>query len=62
MILKNWWLNCGKEEIQALVYNTNKNGIKKENIRDNVLEKIAMTLPQDILLKLKINAKNMEKS
>jgi hypothetical protein len=48
-------INCGKEEIQALVYNANKKGIKKENISDYVLEKITLTLPQDILINLKIS-------
>ena len=47
-------INCGKEEIQALVYDANKKGIKKENLNEYVLEKIAMTLPQDILINLKI--------
>ena len=63
--LKKLMINCNKEEIQALVYNANKNGIKKENISDYVLEKISMTLPQDILVNLKINgqkqAKNLKK-
>ena len=58
-------INCGNEEIQALVYIANKKGIKKEDINDFVLEKIAMTLPQDILLNLKIagtkQAENLKK-
>ena len=48
-------INCGKEEIQALVYDANKKGIKKENLNEYVLEKIALTLPQDILINLKIS-------
>ena len=60
--LKKLMINCGKEEIQALVYDANKNGIKKENISDYVLEKIAMTLPQDILVNLKINAQKHAKN
>ena len=63
--LKKLMINCDKEEIQALVYNANKNGIQKEDINDYVLEKIAMTLPQDILVNLKISgtkqAKNLKK-
>ena len=62
---KKLMINCGKEEIQALVYDANKKGIKKENINDYVLEKIAMTLPQDILVNLKISgtkqAENLKK-
>ena len=53
-------INCGKEEIQALVYDANKKGIKKENISDYVLEKIAMTLPQDILVNLKLAGTKQE--
>ena len=52
--LKKLMINCSKEEIQALVYNAYKNGIKKEDVNDYVLEKISMTLPQDILVNLKI--------
>ena len=63
--LKKLMINCNKEEIQALVYTANKNKIKKEDINNYVLDKIAMTLPQDILINLKINAakqsKNLEK-
>ena len=60
--LKKLMINCNKEEIQALVYNANKNGIKKDNISDFVLEKISMTLPQDILINLKINASKQGKN
>ena len=63
--LKTLMINCGKEEIQALVYTAYKNKIKIEDINDYVLEKIAMTLPQDILVNLKINGdiqiKNLKK-
>ena len=55
-------INCNKEEIQALVYYANKNGVKKENISNYVFEKIAMTLPQDILVNLKIIGKKQEKN
>ena len=60
--LKKLMINCNKEEIQALVYNANKNGIKKENISDYVLEKISMTLPQDILVNLKISGQKQTKN
>ena len=48
-------INCGKEEIQALVSDGNKKGIKKEDINDYVLEKLALVLPQDILVNLKLS-------
>ena len=60
--LKKLMINCNKEEIQALVYYANKNGVKKENISNYVFEKIAMTLPQDILVNLKIIGKKQEKN
>jgi hypothetical protein len=63
--LNKLMINCGKEEIQALVYDANKKGIKKENINDYVLGKIVMTFPQDILINLKIKgvkqSKNLKK-
>ena len=36
--MKKLMINCGKEEIQALVYNANKMEIKKENINDYFFE------------------------
>ena len=55
-------INCDKEEIQALVYDSHKKGIKKEDINDFVLEKIALTLPQDILVNLKISGPKQSKN
>ena len=60
--LKKLMINCSKEEIQALVYNAHKKRIKKENINDYVLEKISMTLPQDILVNLKITGPKQNKN
>ena len=48
-------INCGKGEIQAMVYNANKIGIKKEDMDGYVLERLTLTLPQDILINLKIS-------
>ena len=63
--LNKLMINCSKEEIQALVYHGHKSGVKKENLSDFVLEKISNTLPQDILVNLKISgpkqAKNLKK-
>ena len=60
--LKKLMINCSKEEIQALVYDAHKKGKKKDDINDYVLEKIAMTLPQDILVNLKISGQNQKKT
>ena len=60
--LKKLMINCSKEEIQALVYNAHKEGKKKEDISDYVLEKIALTFPQDILVNLKINGPKQTKN
>ena len=53
--LKELKINCSIDEIQALVYNFHKNGKKREEMNDLILEKIALTLPQDILLNLRIS-------
>ena len=60
--LKKLMINCNKDEIQALVYTANKNGIKNADISDYVLEKISMTLPQDILVNLKISGQKQDKN
>ena len=62
--LKNLLINCGKEEIEGMVYNftykfkKNKPGQKnkqKENIIDIIYDKISNILPQDIICKLPDN-------
>jgi len=54
-----------KEEILALVSDTNKKGVKKEDINDYVLVKISFTFPQDIIVNLKLagqkKVKNLQK-
>ena len=55
-------INCGKEEIQALISDGNKKGIKKEDINDYILEKLALVLPQDILVNLKISGPKQSKN
>jgi len=42
-------INCNLEEIQGIVYQASKRGILKENLINEVLETIALVLPQDIL-------------
>ena len=57
-------INCEIEEIQALVYNAVKKGIKDADIYDFILERISLTLPQDIIVNLKlarIQTKNFRK-
>ena len=54
--LKLLLINCKKDEIQALVYKANKESIKEEeDIIIFVLKKIALTLPQEILINMRIN-------
>jgi hypothetical protein len=48
-------INCNIDEIQALMYTAVKDGKKKDEITDYVLSKIALTLPQDILINMKCN-------
>ena len=49
-------INCDIEEIRGMVYSANKKGIIKEKIIDDILSKISLTLPQDILFALKYNS------
>ena len=54
--LKLLLINCEMDEIQALVYKANKESLKKEeDIIIFVLKKIALTLPQEILINMRIN-------
>ena len=48
-------INCNLEEIQALIYKAAQKGKKDDEITDYVLSKIALTLPQDILVNMKCN-------
>ena len=43
--LKNLLINFNKDEVQAMIYQSNKNGIKIEEMKEFVLEKISLTLP-----------------
>ena len=56
--LEKLLINCDIEEIQAIIYNASKRGIEKGKLIDEVLSKISLTLPQDILLYLKYNGFN----
>ena len=57
--LKNLLINVDKEEIQGIIYSKikeyqkEKKNLRVQELEDLVLEKVALTLPQDILLLLK---------
>ena len=51
--LKKIFVNFDLEEIQGIMYQASK--IQNKNIIDEVISKIALTLPQDILICLKFN-------
>ena len=54
--LKLLLINCSIDEIQALVYKANKESLKEEeDIIIFVLKKISLTLPQEILINMRIN-------
>ena len=55
--LKKLLINCDLEEIRAIIYDSDKKGIAKEELLDLILSKISLTLPQDIILYLKYNKK-----
>ena len=46
-------INCNIDEIEALMYKAIKKGKKGEEISDYILGKIALTLPQDIIINMK---------
>ena len=49
------FINCNIDEIQGLIYQAFKEGKDKENIIDYVLNKISLTLPQDIIINMRFN-------
>ena len=51
--LKKIFINSDLEEIQGIIYQAHKNGIT--NYEDEVISKISLILPQDIILCTKIN-------
>jgi len=56
-------VNNSLEEVQGLIYEASKKGLNKEEMNEFVLSKFALTLPQDILINMKINdLKNKDKS
>ena len=47
-------MNNNIEEIQGLIYESNKKGLNKEEMNEFILSKFALTLPQDIIINMKI--------
>ena len=53
--LEKIFINFNLEEIQAIMYEALQRKVDKEQMFDKVIEKISLTLPQDIILCLKLN-------
>ena len=53
--INNLLINCELEKIQGIIYHENIKGIKKEELMNNVLSKIAPILPLDIIIPLIFN-------
>ena len=53
--LQKLFINFDLEEIQGIIYQAYKNGIEKKYMIDEVISKLSLTLPQDIILCLKLN-------
>ena len=53
--LSNLLINCKLDEIQGMMYEMYKIGKNKEEMIEYILSKIALTLPQDILINMRIN-------
>ena len=53
--LKRLFINLDLEEIQGIMYKASLNGVKEDKMIDEVIKKVSLTLPQDIILCLKLN-------
>ena len=53
--LEKLLINCDIEEIRGMIFDANKKGIEKGKLIDEILSKISLTLPLEILLYLKYN-------
>ena len=56
--LENLLFNCDLEEIQGLIYTASLKYNNKDQIIKDVIEKISLIIPQDIILCLKLNKFN----
>ena len=54
-------INCNIDEIQALLYKAVKEQKKDDEITDYILDKIALTLPQDIIINMNSNSTQKNK-
>ena len=59
--LEKLLINCNIDEIQALVYQAKIEGKKKEDMANYVYERIALTLPQDILVNMELTKMKQKK-
>ena len=55
-------INCNIDEIQALLYKAVQNGKKEDEITDYILDKVSLTLPQDIIINMNCNANFKQKN
>ena len=53
--MDNLLINCIQDEIYALIYQLEKEGIQKDELIYHILKKISLTLPQDIIINIRIN-------
>ena len=51
--LKDIFINLDKEEINGYIYKLNKSGVKFDDLKYKILEKLSLILPQDIILFMK---------
>ena len=51
--LKDIFINLDKEEINGYIYKLSKNGVKFDDLKYKILEKLSLILPQDIILFMK---------
>ena len=51
--LKDIFINLDKEEINGYIYKLNKSGVKFDDLKYKIIEKLSLILPQDIILFMK---------
>ena len=59
--LEKLFINLDLEEIQGIIYQASIRGVTKDNMINEVISKISLTLPQDIILCLKLNGYQTKK-
>ena len=53
--LEHLLINCSLEQIQAIIFKLEKDGINRDKMLNEVLSIIALTLPQDIIINMRLN-------